>query len=201
MKKDQKNKAIIIGLAAFMALLIGLQLGGGKSSTKPKPLPQRPAVASRGVDEKVAEPVVVRDVFWHPALAKDLRKPTTLATSYRPPTSMPLPAASSTNSMWVPPIHPDVTALPDLRPRAQKNEVATLSPEKLKPKKVLSVCGFLAAQTPKIILSMNSEDPTPYGVGQKPCPEVTIVEIRMDQATVRISNRQIVLTAGQQVEI
>lgn len=70
------------------------------------------------------------------------------------------------------------------------------------PKKLLRVCGFLTtSQTPTIMLSLNGEDPKTCKTTDRPWPNVTVLKVELDRATLKIADRKIVVTAGQEVQI
>lgn len=204
MKKNQKQGIVVALLVLTMATVLGVQAGGNPSSAGRKL--QRPSSTYNAVavSAKVEEPTINRDPFWHPALVE---KASNIAASPITPASfgkapaVPIPPPLKGESYWIPPVIPDITSLQPAGNDGTTPESAVAKQPKVEePKKVLRVCGFLATQTPKIILSMNGEEPTTCGEGEKPWPGVTIFKIGIDSATLKWGNRLFTVVAGQEVE-
>jgi len=145
-------------------------------------------------------PIVVRDVFWHPLLAES--QPAHAINQPPPrPIATALPSPTANMEGWIAPMSPGkIEVLPE--PQNGKGQAAPAPPKKEEiPKKRLRVCGFLSSQTPTLILTLDGEDMKTCTKGQQPWPGVTIVEIGFDQATLKLQNRLIKVSMGQEVQI
>jgi|GEM_PF-5792458 len=207
MKKDQRQRMVIAGLAALMALVIGVQvIGAGGPLPKVVPLgPPKQVVALNDQPlQKIETPVIARDAFWHPLLKADPVVAKASSTKLERPVPMqPLPnAMADSPSQWIPPLKVDKAQVEALKAEGPKEDAPKAPTPKVEPpKKSLRVCGFLATQTPTLILSMNGEEMKTCTTGQQPWPGVKILEIKIDQATLMIAGRTVKLSMGQEVQI
>lgn len=205
MKTNQKQRIAIVSLLTLMTLVIGVQVLGAGG---PLPKVVSPARSTQIVAQnepqvdRVETPVIARDPFWNPRLKQEPGgTPTPKATPPSQIVAGPLPnPMPDPPSQWIPPLRPENIHI-DATKESPKEQPKPEAPKVDPPKKSLRVCGFLATQTPTLILTMNGEETKTCTTGQEPWPGVKILSIKIDQATLKIGNKTVTVTMGQELTI